>query len=86
MSGNIWIAFFAHVAMAWTNTTVSLKHHPDMEVSYNRVVVKLQNHDAGGITDKDFELAAKLDQVVLWRPNGALTGPPKSQQVIKHEE
>lgn len=32
-TGNIWIAFFVHVAMAWTNTTVSLKHHPHMEVT-----------------------------------------------------
>ena len=61
-------------------------HHPDMEVSYNRVTVKLQNHDAGGITDKDFELATKLDEVVLWQPDGALTGPPASQRYIKRED
>ena len=48
-------------------------HHPDMEVSYNKVRVKLQNHDAGGITDKDFELASKLDEVVLWQPAGERT-------------
>lgn len=60
-------------------------HHPDMEVTYNKVRVKLQNHDAGGITDKDFELAQKLDDVVLWQPDGALTGPPVSQSIIKRE-
>ena len=61
-------------------------HHPDMEVSYNKVRVKLQNHDANGITDKDFELAQKLDEVVLWKPQGALTGPPASQSYIKQED
>lgn len=60
-------------------------HHPDMEVSYNKVRVKLQNHDAGGITDKDFELARKLDDIVLWQPDGALTGPPASKSIIKSE-
>ena len=60
-------------------------HHPDMEVTYNKVRVKLQNHDAGGITDKDFQLAQKLDDVVLWQPDGALTGPPASQRIVKSE-
>ncbi|MSR13470.1 MAG: 4a-hydroxytetrahydrobiopterin dehydratase, partial [Gammaproteobacteria bacterium] len=32
-------------------------HHPDLNVSYAFVTVKLQNHAAKGITDKDFELA-----------------------------
>jgi 4a-hydroxytetrahydrobiopterin dehydratase len=38
------------------------------------VVVKLQTHSAGGITDKDFELARKLDEVVLWRPATGFPG------------
>lgn len=39
--------------------------------------VKLKTHDAGGITDKDFELARKIEELVLWRPTGgALTGNP----------
>ncbi len=29
-TGTIWIAFFLHVAMAWTNTTVALRYHPEM--------------------------------------------------------
>jgi len=41
------------------------------------VIVKLQNHAAGGITDKDFELARKIEESVLWRPKGgALEGTP----------
>ena len=31
-TGTIWIAFFVHVAMAWTNSLTALKHHPDMKV------------------------------------------------------
>src|SRR4029079_748663 len=52
-------------------------HHPDLTVTWGRIVVKLQNHAAGGITDKDFELALKIEEVVLWRPQGgALEGTP----------
>jgi 4a-hydroxytetrahydrobiopterin dehydratase len=53
-------------------------HHPDLAVTYAKVTVKLQTHSAGGITDKDFELARRLEEVVLWRPaqGGALEGTP----------
>src|ERR1041385_6275960 len=52
-------------------------HHPDLSVTWGRIIVKLQNHAAGGITDKDFELARKIEDVVLWRPQGgALEGTP----------
>jgi 4a-hydroxytetrahydrobiopterin dehydratase len=53
-------------------------HHPDLSVTWGRVVVKLSTHSAGGITDKDFALAHKIEEVVLWRPaeGGALTGTP----------
>ncbi|MEW5959778.1 MAG: 4a-hydroxytetrahydrobiopterin dehydratase [Chloroflexota bacterium] len=43
-------------------------HHPDLEVSWAKVGVKLQTHSAAGVTDKDFELAKKIESVVLWRP------------------
>ena len=46
-------------------------HHPDLTVSYAFVTVKLVNHAAKGVTDKDFELARKIEEVVLWRPGGA---------------
>jgi 4a-hydroxytetrahydrobiopterin dehydratase len=53
-------------------------HHPDLSVSLARLGVKLQNHAAGGITDKDFELARQLDAIALWRPaGGALKGTPR---------
>src|SRR2546425_6688488 len=52
-------------------------HHPALSVTWGRVIVKLQNHAAGGITDKDFELARKIEESVLWRPKGgALEGTP----------
>lgn len=38
-------------------------HHPDLQVSYNRVTVRLTTHDAGGLTDKDFDLAEIINQL-----------------------
>ncbi len=54
-------------------------HHPDLTVSYAFVIVKLMNHAAKGVTDKDFELAHKIEDVIMWQPgkeNGALQGTP----------
>lgn len=54
-------------------------HHPDITASYAWVEVRLQNHAAKGITDKDFELARKIEEVVGWQPGtegGALEGTP----------
>jgi len=57
-------------------------HHPDITASYAWVEVRLQNHAAKGITDKDFELARKIEEVVLWRPGAgsALEGTPSEDQ------
>ena len=49
-------------------------HHADLSLSYAKLWVKLQTHSAGGITDKDFEMARKIEDVVLWRPNGGSLG------------
>src|SRR5689334_23971457 len=43
-------------------------HHADLSVTYAKFWVKLQTHDAGGITDKDIDLAKKIEEAVLWRP------------------
>lgn len=54
-------------------------HHPDIKASYAWLEVKLKTHSAKGVTDKDFELARKIEEVVGWRPgkeNGALEGTP----------
>lgn len=37
-------------------------HHPDIDIRYNRVRLSLVTHDAGGLTAKDFELAARADR------------------------
>jgi len=43
-------------------------HHPDLSVSYASVDIKLMTHSARGVTDKDFTLANKIEQVIQWQP------------------
>jgi 4a-hydroxytetrahydrobiopterin dehydratase len=43
-------------------------HHPEIELSYGHVLVKLQTHSAHGITSKDFELARKIEELISWQP------------------
>ncbi|QCO18419.1 4a-hydroxytetrahydrobiopterin dehydratase [Azospirillum brasilense] len=55
-------------------------HHPDLTASYAWVEVRLKTHSAKGITDKDFDLARKIEEVIQWQPardGGALEGTPK---------
>jgi 4a-hydroxytetrahydrobiopterin dehydratase len=53
-------------------------HHADLSVTWGKVWVKLATHSSGGITDKDFTLARKIEDTVLWRPesDSALEGSP----------
>ncbi|WAJ26783.1 4a-hydroxytetrahydrobiopterin dehydratase [Antarcticirhabdus aurantiaca] len=54
-------------------------HHPDITASYAWVEVRLMNHAAKGVTDLDFALAKKIEEVVTWQPGregGPLTGTP----------
>ena len=54
-------------------------HHPDLTVSYAFVIVKLKNHAAKGVTDKDFALASKIEEMIQWQPSreeGPLEGTP----------
>jgi len=37
------------------------RHHPDIEIHYNRVTISLSTHDAGGVTEKDVVAAAGID-------------------------
>jgi 4a-hydroxytetrahydrobiopterin dehydratase len=39
-------------------------HHPDIDIRYNKVRLGLVTHDAGGLTVKDFDLAAEADKLV----------------------
>ncbi|AWR93499.1 4a-hydroxytetrahydrobiopterin dehydratase [Acidianus brierleyi] len=41
----------------------SIDHHPDVCIYYNRVVVELTTHDVGGLSDLDFQLAEKMDEL-----------------------
>ena len=38
-----------------------MNHHPDLELSWDKVKVSITNHAEGGLTPNDFELAAKID-------------------------
>jgi len=51
------IAFVAYVA----EIAEKLGHHPDIDVRYNQVRLAVTTHDAGGLTDKDLELARTVD-------------------------
>jgi len=40
-----------------------MNHHPDLEISWNKVTVTVTTHSEGGLTDNDFELAKRIDSV-----------------------
>lgn len=55
-------------AMAFVNKVAAAaeaaNHHPDILIRYNKVTMTLSTHDSGGITRKDFDLAAKMDAML----------------------
>lgn len=55
-------------AIAFVNKIVepaeAAGHHPDLEISYNKVKITLSTHDAGGLTDLDFDLAQTISNLV----------------------
>ena len=66
-------------------------HHPDLTVSYAFVIVKLMNHAAKGVTNKDFALAKKIEEVIQWNPGEDepdLDGVPDDQRFayIKYDK
>jgi 4a-hydroxytetrahydrobiopterin dehydratase len=54
-------------AMKFVNSVAALAeragHHPDIDIRYNKVNLALSSHDAGGITERDFSLAAEIDGI-----------------------
>jgi 4a-hydroxytetrahydrobiopterin dehydratase len=52
-------------AMQFVNGVAELAegagHHPDIDIRYNKVRLALVSHDAGGLTSRDFDLAAAID-------------------------
>lgn len=49
------IAFIAHQE----------KHHPDLEISYNKIIIRYSTHAINGLSENDFICAAKIDQLEL---------------------
>ena len=41
----------------------AMNHHPDLGISWNKVTVAITNHAEGGLTEKDFELAGKVQSL-----------------------
>jgi 4a-hydroxytetrahydrobiopterin dehydratase len=62
-------------------------HHPDLEVTWGKLWVKLQTHSAGGITERDFALAIEIEKLALWRPaaGSALEGTTEKWVSAKKE-
>ena len=52
-------------SMSFVNRVAQLAeeadHHPDILIRYNKVVLTLSTHSAGGLTQKDFQLAKQID-------------------------
>jgi 4a-hydroxytetrahydrobiopterin dehydratase len=53
------IAFVTRVAKA----ADAMDHHPDIDIRYTKVTCALSTHDAGGITERDLELARQIEHV-----------------------
>jgi 4a-hydroxytetrahydrobiopterin dehydratase len=51
-----WLGHVADIAE-------SENHHPDIHWSYNRVTIELTTHSIGGLSENDFILAAKIDEL-----------------------
>lgn len=62
--------FMAAVAVA----AERLNHHPDWSNSYGRVSIALSSHDVGGLSERDFKLARRID--ALARTSGPGTRTP----------
>ena len=54
-------------AMVFVNKVAEIaeeeQHHPDIRIVYNRVTLALTTHDAGGLPQKDFQVARRIDAV-----------------------
>ena len=55
-------------AMKFVNAVAKLAeqawHHPDIDIRWNKVTLTLTTHSEGGLTEKDFTLAAKFDRLM----------------------
>lgn len=60
------------------------RHHPDILIRYNKVTLTLSTHDAGGISEKDFDLAKKCDQ--FFAPFAPPPAPPAPAAASKRRK
>ena len=54
------VAFVTHVGFL----AEAAGHHPDIDIRWRNVTLALTTHDAGGLTDKDLDLAAQIDEIL----------------------
>ena len=62
-------------------------HHPELELCWDRVRVRLSTHSPRGITARDFALARKIEEVVQWQPareSGVLEGTPNADDRFRY--
>lgn len=56
-------------AMSFVNKVAEIAeqegHHPDIEISYNRVEIELSTHAIGGLSTNDFILASKIETIKI---------------------
>jgi 4a-hydroxytetrahydrobiopterin dehydratase len=55
------VAFVTHIGFL----AEAAVHHPDIDIRYNKVIIGLSTHDVGGISEKDFALAADIDEIMM---------------------
>lgn len=56
------------IAMNFVNNVAVMaqeeNHHPDIKISYNKVTMTLSTHDEGGVTEKDINLAGRINSLI----------------------
>lgn len=61
-------------SIAFVNAVAELaeaaNHHPDITINYNRVLLVLSTHDAGGLTQQDLDLARQIERHPLLSTDG----------------
>ena len=64
-----WLLSDFVAAMKFINSVAGIAeqegHHPDIHVSYNRVTIELYTHSIGGLSENDFIIAAKIDEIII---------------------
>jgi 4a-hydroxytetrahydrobiopterin dehydratase len=54
-------------AMAFVNEVAGAAeaagHHPDIDIRWNTVILALSSHDEGGLTERDFQLTARIQEL-----------------------